>query len=82
MDVLEKIDLYLERSDTFNKQAGVVMKTFHKGELRKKGGERVTNEKQAKAIAASEGRTADKRGRSRREYMGNTRMRPKLKEKK
>ena len=62
-----------------DKQAEVVMKTFQKGKLRSKDGKTVTNPAQAKAIAMSEKRAAEKRGTEKRTWKGRTRTRPKLK---
>lgn len=64
------------------KQTEVVMKQFHKGKLKAYGGEKVTDVQQAKAIAMSEKRAAEKRGRGQREYKGSKRMRPHLKKEK
>ena len=62
-----------------SEQAGVVMKTFAAGRLRSSSGETVTDPKQARAIAASEARETEKRGRAMRTWHGRRRMRPKLK---
>jgi hypothetical protein len=58
-------------------QAARVMREFHAGKLRTKGGKKVTNPTQAKAIAMSEARAAEKRGVSSRTFKGRTRIRPK-----
>ena len=60
------------------KQAAKVMKLFYAGKLRAKSGEIVKDVNQAQAIAMSEGRTAEKRGVSKRTWKGQTRMRPRL----
>lgn len=61
------------------KQTEVVMKQFHKGKLKAYGGGKVTDMKQAKAIAMSEKRATEKQGRGQRDYKGEKRMRPHLK---
>lgn len=61
------------------KQAAKVMRTFYAGKLRGKDGRIVTDVEQAKAIAMSEGRAAQKRGVAKRTWKGQTRIRPKLK---
>lgn len=61
------------------KQASIVMKEFYKGKLRSKSGQNVTDIEQAKAIAMSEGRSAESRGVSKRTFKGRRRIRPKLK---
>lgn len=61
------------------KMATKVMKTFYAGKLRGKDGSVVTDVAQAKAIAMSEGRAAEKRGVAKRTWKGRTRIRPKLK---
>lgn len=52
------------------------METFHKGKLRSSSGKKVTDVKQAKAIAHSEEEAAKKRGTSQRTWRGRTRQRP------
>lgn len=69
----------LKKSGIGPKQAAKVMEEFHAGKLRSKSGERVTSIRQAKAIAMSEGRAAEKRGVKKRTWKGKTRIRPKLK---
>jgi len=59
------------------KQAGVVMREFESGKLRSRSGKKVTDPEQAKAIAMSEGRQAQKKGVAQRTWQGRTRMRPK-----
>lgn len=61
-------------------QAAVVMRDFYAGKLRSKSGKPITDVEQAKAVAMSEGRTAESRGTEKREFKGRTRTRPKLKE--
>lgn len=60
-------------------QASVVMRTFYAGKLRSKSGKPVTDVEQAKAICMSEGRAAEERGVTKREFKGRTRQRPQLK---
>lgn len=60
-------------------QASVVMRTFYAGKLRDRGGNPITDVDRAKAVAMSEGRTAESRGIEKREFKGRTRVRPKLK---
>ena len=50
------------KSKAGQSQTATVMKEFHKGKLRSKAGEIVTDVAQAKAIAMSEGRAVQKRG--------------------
>jgi len=57
-------------------QAKVVLKEYGKGKLRTNTGKKVTNRKQAFAIAMSEQRAAKKRGTSKRTWKGRTRIRP------
>ena len=61
------------------KHAGKVMELFHEGKLRSSSGETVTDEQQAKAIAMSEGRAVEERGKKMRQWRGRRRMRPVLK---
>ena len=68
-------------SDMGQEQVGRVMEEFHAGKLRAKSGKKVSNVKQAKAIALSEGRTVQKRGAKKRTWKGKTRIRPILKKK-
>ena len=69
------------KSPTGRKQVSKVMRAFYEGKngLKSKSGETVTDPEQAKAIAMSEGRATEKRGVSKRSWMGRTRMRPHLK---
>ena len=60
------------------KQAGKVMKLFYAGKLRGKDGKTVTDVEVAKAIAMSEGRSAEARGVKERTWRGQTRIRPVL----
>jgi hypothetical protein len=58
------------------KQIAEVMRTFKKGKLRSSDGKTVTDPKQARAIAMSEGTAAEKRGKEKRTWKGRTRTRP------
>jgi len=64
------------------RQASVVMKEYNKGNLRSRSGQTVRKPSQAKAIAMSEKRAAEKRGVSKRTWKGRTRTRPHLKKRK
>ena len=68
----------LKKGGIGTKQAAKVMKLFYAGKLRGKDGKIVTDITQAKAIAMSEGRTAQKRGVAERTWKGQRRMRPRL----
>lgn len=58
------------------KQIAEVMRTFKKGKLRSSDGKTVTDPKQAKAIAMSESKAAEKRGKEKRIWNGRIRTRP------
>jgi len=58
------------------KQIAEVMRTFKAGKLRSSDGKKVTDPKQAKAIAMSEARAAGKQGKEKRTWKGRTRTRP------
>lgn len=66
-------------SESGRKQTGIVMKEFYKKKLRSRNGKKVISPIQAKAIAMSEGRSAQEEGISKRTWKGRTRIRPKLK---
>ena len=57
-------------------QMDVVMERFKKGKLRRPGGRRITNLKEAIAVGMSEERAAEERGTEMRTYMGDRRRRP------
>ena len=72
------------RSKIGREQAARVMREFYKGDLRMRSGRKLDPDSSldreiAKAIAMSEARAAEKRGLTRRTFMGETRLRPKLK---
>jgi hypothetical protein len=58
-------------------QMDVVMGRFKKGRLRRPGGKKITNRKEAVAVGMSEERAAAERGTELRTYMGDRRRRPK-----
>jgi hypothetical protein len=66
-------------------QASVVMRTFERGKLRTSAGHQLNPNNHgdaviAKAIAMSEGRSAQTRGTEERTWKGRTRIRPKKKD--
>ena len=58
-------------------QKEIVMDRFSKGRLRNPSGKKITNPKQAVAVAYSEERAAEERGTEMRTFRGDRRRRPK-----
>mgnify|MGYP001579136925 CR=1 FL=1 len=70
---------YTKLSPKGETQASVVMREFYAGKLRDRGGNPITDPERAKAVAMSEGRTAESRGTEERTFKGRKRTRPQLK---
>lgn len=68
-----------KRGEKLGPKGETVLREFSKGKLRTPTGKKITQRKQAVAVAFSEQRAARKRGTSRRTFKGRTRIRPKLK---